>query len=98
MQLYTHSRRHFLTSLARLGLILVLLIVLLIQPAAPATAAAAPSAIPAAALRNADGTLNAWAGASGALDLAGFNVTLDAVRGPILSPAAAGDWSALGAG
>ena len=53
-------------------------------------------------LLNSDGTLNTSTGASGVLDLRGWNVTLDSARGPILShdasaPAApnANTWSAL---
>jgi len=67
------------------------------------TTLAAPRAIPVEALLNPDGTLNTSTGASGTLDLRGWNVTLDSVRGPVLSrnaPAAlaAGTWSALGTG
>lgn len=53
-------------------------------------------------LLNPDGTLNTSRGINGALDLRGWNVTLDAARGPILSPNApapaapnAPTWSAL---
>jgi len=52
-------------------------------------------------LLNADGTLNTRTGASGALDLRGWDVTLDSGRGPILTPSLAPaaplttTWSAL---
>jgi hypothetical protein len=56
--------------------------------------------IPVDTLLNPDGTLDTSTGASGALDLRGWNVTLDSERGPILTrdaPAApnADTWSAL---
>ncbi len=107
MQSYTASR-HPIIVLARLVLILALLFILPAQPepvaatAAPTSPDAATAAIPAAELLNADGTLNTNTGASGAVNLAGWHVTLDAERGPILARAAAapaaGSWSALGAG
>lgn len=53
---------------------------------------------------NPDGTLNLDTQPHGTFDLRGWNVELDAVRGPVLGPAssgaqfpsAVGDWSALG--
>ncbi|MBI5034896.1 MAG: hypothetical protein HZB51_30595 [Chloroflexi bacterium] len=45
-------------------------------------------AVPVANLLNADGTLNTKTGTSANLDLRGWNVTLDAKRGPIFSRAA----------
>jgi hypothetical protein len=54
---------------------------------------------------NPDGTLNLRAGTSGAIDLRGWNVTLDAVRGPVFAPAGQPQnkptalvWSTLGSG
>ena len=46
---------------------------------------------------NEDGTLNISSGLNGALDVSGWNVTLDSKRGPVFSPAAlpANTWSAL---
>ena len=85
-----------------LGLLLSVMIVL--APNATPAAFAAPL-IPAATLLNADGTLNLRAGTSGAIDLRGWNVTLDAVRGPVFEPAetppnvpTALVWSTLGTG
>ncbi len=60
-----------------------------------------------AELLNADGTLNAGGGFNGALSVEGWNVRLDAHRGPIFSPAsemptgigalaASGQWAKLG--
>ena len=85
-----------------LGLLLSVMIVL--APNATPAAFAAPL-IPAATLLNADGTLNTSTGASGTVDLRGWNVTLDAVRGPVFEPAetppnvpTALVWSTLGTG
>ncbi|MDL1895248.1 hypothetical protein FBQ82_03180 [Anaerolineae bacterium CFX7] len=69
---------------------------------APPAAAAGMLAV--GSFLNADGTLNLGAQPHGTFDLRGWNVTLDAVRGPVLGPAgsgahapsAVGDWSALG--
>jgi hypothetical protein len=49
---------------------------------------------------NPDGTLNLRPGTSGKLDLAGWNVTLDAERGPVfaLAVSTAGRWSELDGG
>jgi hypothetical protein len=68
--------------------------------ASPLLEAPASSSLSVATLLNSDGTLNLRPGASGKLDLAGWNVTLDAERGPVFAPAAptAGSWSALGTG
>jgi len=69
-----------------------------------ATTAAPPAhaaqMLPVESLLNSDGTLNTRTGASGALDLRGWNVTLDSAHGPILTrdaPAApnADIWSPL---
>ncbi|MBI5652890.1 MAG: hypothetical protein HZC40_20945 [Chloroflexi bacterium] len=67
--------------------------------------AQANALIPVATLLNADGTLDTSTGVSGALDVRGWNITLDAERGPLLSPADAppasptsGAWSALSTG
>ncbi len=60
-----------------------------------------------AELLNADGTLNAGSGFDGALSVEGWNVSLDARRGPVFAPAlegptdigaqaAAGQWEKLG--
>jgi len=70
--------------------------------AAPPAAAAGLLAV--GSFLNPDGTLNLDAQPRGAFDLRGWNVELDAVRGPVLgpassgaqSPSAVGDWSALG--
>jgi len=72
--------------------------------AAPPAAAAGLLAV--GSFLNPDGTLNLDAQPHGTFDLRGWNVTLDAVRGPVLgpagsgaqSPSAVGDWSALGSG
>ena len=64
------------------ALVVVLLALGVMASAPPAQAA---QMIPVQALLNPDGTLNLSTGASGALDLRGWNVTLDSVRGPILT-------------
>ncbi len=48
----------------------------------------AQNKIPAAALVKSDGTLDLQKGVNGSLDLAGWNVTLDSERGPVLAPQA----------
>jgi hypothetical protein len=60
---------------------------------------------PLADLLNPDGTLNTAAGGRGALDLRGWNVTLDSKRGPLFQPAGGPPakptgfvWSPLGTG
>ena len=96
-----------------LNLVVIMALMLAWQPTTSATATsvsgaqAAPDApaaqmLPVESLLNSDGTLNTRTGASGALDLRGWNVTLDSARGPILThdapaPAApnAEPWSAL---
>ena len=54
-----------------------------------------------AGMLNPDGTLNLKAGVSGALDLQGYGVQLDPLKGPVFTPAAsvpAGTWAAVGDG
>lgn len=53
---------------------------------APAPVAARTQTLSVESLLNPDGTLNIITGASGAVDLRGWNVTLDSRRGPILTP------------
>ena len=90
-----------------LNLVVIMALMLAWQPVTSATATAAPDApaaqmLPVESLLNSDGTLNTRTGASGALDLRGWSVTLDSARGPILTrdaPALAAlnadTWSAL---
>ena len=65
----------------------------------------APAGLSPAPWLNLDGTLTVTEPAFGALDLAGYNVTVDASRGPIFSPetdsaaaVAPGQWDAIGTG
>ena len=70
------------------------------QAKAADSASAAQDASPAGML-NPDGTLNLKAGVSGTLDLQGYGVQLDPLKGPVFTPAAsvpAGTWAALGDG
>lgn len=88
--------RIFIIALALLALLL-----LSYQAAVPASAQS--RTIPITSLLNEEGTINTATGASGTLDLRGWNVTLDSKRGPILSPQAhaaplTGSWSALSHG
>jgi hypothetical protein len=88
-----------------LNLVVIVALAFSWLPVASATAtslsgAQAAQMLPIETLLNSDGTLNTRTGASGALDLRGWNVTLDSARGPILThdaPAAlnANIWSAL---
>jgi hypothetical protein len=94
-----------------LKLVVIMAVVVSWLPASSATATAVPGApaapdaptaqtLPVESLLNSDGTLNTRTGASGALDLRGWSVTLDSARGPILThdaPAApnANTWSAF---
>jgi hypothetical protein len=73
-----------------------------LAPSTAHVAAAEAHLVPVESLLNSDGTLNTSTGASGALDLHGWSVTLDSARGPILTrdapaPAApnANTWSAF---
>ena len=86
-----------------LGLILALGV--LPVPNVSAAAASPFQSHPVEQLLNADGTLNLNTGWSGALDPRGWQVTLDAERGPLFEPAgsspakpAANTWMALGTG
>ena len=76
---------------------LLLAIVLGAAPAA-ALSQAQPAAIPAASLLNPDGTLRLDGAASGAINLSGWNVSLDPQRGPVFAPALApaGEWGKVG--
>ncbi|MFZ1467223.1 MAG: hypothetical protein WBD79_05530, partial [Anaerolineae bacterium] len=67
---------------------LLLAIVLGAAPAA-ALSQAQPAAISAASLLNPDGTLRLDGAASGAINLSGWNVSLDPQRGPVFAPALA---------
>ncbi|MBL8093282.1 MAG: hypothetical protein JNL73_03860 [Anaerolineales bacterium] len=65
----------------------------------------APAGLSPAPWLNLDGTLTVTEPAFGALDLAGYNVTVDASRGPIFSPetdsaaaVAPGQWDTIGTG
>ncbi len=78
-----------------LNLIVMVALAMSWLPLTSATAASeqgAPAAqmLPIATLLNPDGTLNTLTGASGALDLRGWNVMLDPACGPILTHAARG--------
>ncbi|MBK7204017.1 hypothetical protein [Candidatus Amarolinea dominans] len=76
---------------------LLLAIVLGAAPAA-ALSQAQPAAISAASLLNPDGTLRLDGAASGAINLSGWNVSLDPQRGPVFAPALApaGEWDNVG--
>lgn len=94
------------------SLILLTIAVGLFLPSATADVHANPDAMPAAqaggsleGLLNPDGTLRLWDGYSGSLNVAGWNVQLDAERGPVFSAAGTreadiptGNWAALGSG
>ena len=87
---------------------LITITVLVVNVCAPvaAQAQAAPQAaqlVSPAGMLNPDGTLKIDGVFNGALDLSGFDVQLDAARGPIFSPtgnasATPGQWAALGEG
>jgi hypothetical protein len=86
-------------------LLAVLSLLLTSLPASPALAGR--GADPPAGLLKADGALSLPTGFSGALDLRGWDVTLDAQRGLLIRPEggdpsasafSGGDWSALGTG
>lgn len=82
--LYSLSLRR--RALYALGFAVIFCLLLTLSSAAPAMAQS--QTIPVASLLNSDGTVNTTTGASGALDLRGWNVTLDSKRGPVLSPQA----------
>ncbi|MCI0477820.1 MAG: hypothetical protein L0Y55_16380 [Anaerolineales bacterium] len=90
--------RRLTTSVALVAILLALGALASVPPAQ-----AAPM-LPAETLLNSDGTLNTGTGVSGAVDLRGWNVTLDSARGPVFQPAgapaapAAPTWQALGTG
>lgn len=67
----------------------LLLAILLGAAPASALSQAQPAAIPAASLLNPDGTLKLDGAASGAINLSGWNVSLDPQRGPVFAPALA---------
>ena len=70
----------------RIHLLLILSLLAALLPwGAPAAQAAPGQLLPAGRLRNPDGTLRTGAGVATALDLRGWNVTLDSARGPILT-------------
>lgn len=71
---------------------------LLLSGSAAVSLVASAQTIPAAAVRNADGSMHLTADLRGTVDLAGFQVRLDPQLGPILSPADTGTWDALGHG
>lgn len=96
------SRNKSGRSFMPIALLVMLGILLTLGLQTPAPIAAADAGIAVDSIRNADGTLNLNGDARGTLDLAGWNVTLDTVRGPILSRAEtapqapmAADWQAL---
>ena len=76
----------------------LLLAILLGAAPAAALSQAQPAAISAASLLNPDGTLRLDGAASGALDLKGWNVSLNPRRGPVFAPALApaGEWDNVG--
>src|SRR5579859_8105470 len=74
------------------------------MPARPLAAPAAIQAVSPARLLNPDGTMRLDGQFAGSLDLKGWNVRLDARRGPVFAPggggeaAPGGQWASLGAG
>ena len=102
-------RAHTLIRKVLVGFLLPALLLLTALPAAPALAkrevVPARGTLPASLLTD-GGALNLATGFSGALDLRGWQVTLDAQRGPLFRPAedhpsppaSGGDWSTLGTG
>ena len=99
------SRKRIASHFARLAAILALFGALaLVNSSWAISPADAADLLPVNGLLNDDGTLNLASAPHGTFDLRGWNVTLDAVRGPVLAPAgsgahtpsAVGDWSALG--
>ena len=97
-------RAHTLIRKVLVGFLLPALLLLTALPAAPALAkrevVPARGTLPASLLTD-GGALNLATGFSGALDLRGWQVTLDAQRGPLFRPAedhpsppaSGGDWS-----
>ena len=90
------------------GLLLVTILFGVLLPGAPTGTAQANGVSPEKFL-NADGTLNLDGAFSGALDLQGYNVALDPVRGPVFGPtgrennlsaatAPPGNWAGVGDG
>lgn len=78
----------FFRSSRQIGLFVVMLASLgLLAFQAPAHVAAQMSKLEAGSLVNPDGSLNRTTGASGTVDLRGWNVMLDPRRGPVLSRA-----------
>lgn len=95
------SLPHAFTHLGIFLLTLGVVGLLVLQTPAPVAAQAKQLAVE--SLLNTDGTLNLTTGASGAVDLRGWHVTLDPQRGPVLSRGNAGEvadetGSALGHG
>ncbi len=99
------SRKRIASHFARLAAILALFGALaLVNSSWAISPADAADLLPVNGFLNDDGTLNLASAPHGTFDLRGWNVTLDAVRGPVLAPAgsgahtpsAVGDWSALG--
>jgi hypothetical protein len=73
-----------------LNFVVIMALMLAWQPTTSAIAKSVPvtqaaQILPVENLLNSDGTLNSRTGARGALDLRGWNVTLDSARGPILT-------------
>jgi hypothetical protein len=88
---------------------LVLLLVLTFSALSPVMTAQAKAGdsvsvaqgVSPAGMLNPDGTLDLKAGVNGALDLQGYGVQLDPLKGPVFTPAAsvpAGTWAAIGDG
>ena len=69
-----------------------------ITPARAATTALQAEGLSPAGLLNPDGTLRLDGAASGAINLSGWNVSLDPQRGPVFAPALApaGEWDNVG--
>ncbi|MDL1895247.1 hypothetical protein FBQ82_03175 [Anaerolineae bacterium CFX7] len=100
-----HSHFSLRQVLARAAVVTILFCAALgLNGSLAASPAAAADLLAVHNFLNADGTLNLAAQPHGTFDLSGWNVKLDAVRGPVLdpvgsdaqAPSAVGDWSALG--
>jgi hypothetical protein len=96
IHLFYHLVAHAFPVFARLGLLVVLLsgLGLFVPGAAPAVSAHPGMTLE--QLVNPDGTLNLSTGFNGSLDLAGWQVALDATRGPVFTPLNGESRSAVG--
>ncbi len=101
----TRQTQRFTRFTLFIGIAVLVLLATLPASVAVSTASANLKSAPAERLLNPDGTLNTATGYDGVLDLRGWNVALDAERGPLFRPAGslpaeptADTWSALGTG